>query len=173
MSGSHIQHHGTHLMKFEHLIEINNPVNPLIPPLSAEQLWQGLILRAKSPKLFVPHLDECHVLETSKNTVSRVSHYGNLVVRDTVTFAPQRHVHYLVHPQGEIPASSLKMTIESPQNDTLFVRFVYEDEKSVAVDAADAMYDEFRKSAYLEADIDTIRTIRELALEGRFDTPLI
>lgn len=160
-------------MKFEHIIEINNPNNHNIPSLSIEQLWQGLVLRAKSPKLFIPHLDECHVLETAENTVSRVSHYGNLTVHDTVTFAPQQHVHYHVPVQGEVPASTLKMTIESPQHDVLLVRFVYEDNKSDAENAADKMYDDFRKSAYHEADIDTIRIIRELALEGRFDTPLV
>lgn len=160
-------------MKFEHIIEINNPGNPHIPHLSAEHLWQGLVLRATSPKLFVPHLDECHVLETSENTVSRVSHYGNLSVHDTVTFTPQQHIHYQVPAQGEVPASSLKMTIESPHHGVLFVRFLYEDDKSEAENAADKMYDDFRKSAYHEADIDTIRIIRELALAGRFDTPLI
>lgn len=160
-------------MKFEHLIEINNPANSLIPTLSLEHLWQGLILRAKSPKLFVPHLDECHLLETTENTVSRASHFGKLVVHDTVTFSPYEHVHYQVPPQGEVPASSLKMTIESPQPDVLFVRFVYEDAKGEADNATDAMYDEFRKSAYHEADIDTIRIIRDLAHEGRLDAPLV
>ena len=160
-------------MKFEHLIEINNLAKHLIPPLSMEHLWQGLILRAKSPQLFIPHLDECHVLETTENTVSRVSHYGKLVIHDTVTFTPMQHVHYMVPPQGEVPASSLQMAIESPHDGMLFVRFIYDDEKGEADNAADKMYDDFRKSAYHEADIDTIRIIRELALEGRFNTPLI
>jgi hypothetical protein len=31
------------------------------------------------------------------------------------------------------------------------------------------MYDEFRKSAYQEADIDTIRILRQLAADGRLD----
>lgn len=160
-------------MKFEHLIEINNPANRHIPHLPIEHLWQGLILRAKSPKLFVPHLDECHILETTENTVSRVSHYGTLTVRDTVIFTPLQHIHYLVPPQGEIGASSLKMSLETLGDGVLFVRFLYEDDKCEAANAADAMYDEFRKSAYHEADIDTIRIIREMASEGRFDTPLI
>ena len=44
-------------MKFEHLIEINDALNPLIDELSIKQLWAGLVLRAESPKLFMPHLD--------------------------------------------------------------------------------------------------------------------
>ena len=52
-------------MKFEHLIEINDPLNPLIDTLSLEQVWRGLVLRAESPRLFVPHLDECQISERS------------------------------------------------------------------------------------------------------------
>ena len=33
-------------MKFEHLIEINDPLNPLIDALTVEQLWAGLVLSA-------------------------------------------------------------------------------------------------------------------------------
>jgi Domain of unknown function (DUF1857) len=50
-------------MKFEHLIEINDPLNPLIDTITREQLWRGLVIRAESPKLFVPHLDECEIGE--------------------------------------------------------------------------------------------------------------
>ena len=61
------------------------------------------------------------------------------------------------------------MTIESPSEHTLYVRFKYDDGHDAATDAANAMYDEFRKSAYQEADIDTIRVLRELAAAGRLD----
>jgi len=33
-------------MKFEHLIEINDPLNPLIDALTLEHRWRGLVLRA-------------------------------------------------------------------------------------------------------------------------------
>jgi len=32
-------------MKFEHLIEINDPLNPLADTMTREQLWRGLVLR--------------------------------------------------------------------------------------------------------------------------------
>jgi phage pi2 protein 07 len=78
-------------------------------------------------------------------------------------------VRYEVHAQGEISASSLTVTIEAPEEHILFVRFRYDDGHDAATDAANAMYDEFKKSAYQEADIDTIRILRELAAEGRLD----
>jgi hypothetical protein len=156
-------------MKFEHLIEINDPLNPLIDSLSREQLWRGLVLRADSPKLFVPHLDECTIDERSSGSFRRRLRYGKLVIEDRVVLTPLQQVRYEVHEQGEISASSLTMTIEAPSEHTLFVRFEYDDGHEVQTDAANAMYDEFKKSAYLEADIDTVRVVRELAAEGRLD----
>ncbi len=156
-------------MKFEHLIEINDPLNPLIDPLSREQLWRGLVLRADSPKLFVPHLDECTIDERESGSFRRKLRYGELVVVDRVLLTPLEEVRYEVAAQGEISASSLTMTIEAPGEQVLYVRFKYDDGHDAATDAANAMYDEFRKSAYQEADIDTIRVVRELAAQGRLD----
>ncbi len=156
-------------MKFEHLIQINDPLNPLIDPLSREQLWRGLVLRAEKPKMFVPHLDECTVTPIDGGGFKRSLRYGKLVVDDTVVLKPLQEVQYAVHEQGEISASSLSMTIEAPSEQVLFVRFRYDDGHDTTTDAANAMYDEFKKSAYLEADIDTVRILRELAAAGRLD----
>ncbi|MFL6672026.1 MAG: SRPBCC family protein [Massilia sp.] len=156
-------------MKFEHLIEINDPLNPLIDTITREQLWRGLVMRAESPKMFVPHLDECAIGERSSGTFTRRLRYGELVVEDRVVLTPLQEVRYEVPAQGEISASSLTMTIEAPSEGMLFVRFRYDDGHDAATDEANAMYDEFKKSAYQEADIDTIRILRQLAAEGRLD----
>jgi hypothetical protein len=160
-------------MKFNHLVEINDPLNPLIDSLNREQLWQGLVLRAETPKMFVPWLDSCEVLDRSAESVSRELRYGTLVVRDNVTFVPQQRVHYQVPAQKDIPASSLTMSIEEPEPQVFFVRFEYDDGTGDSENSTEAMYNDFRRSAYEEADIDTIRIIRQLASEGRFDAPLI
>ncbi len=156
-------------MKFEHLIEINDPLNPLMDTITREQLWRGLVLRADSPKLFVPHLDECTIGARDAASFERTLRYGTLEVVDRVILMPLQQVRYEVAPQGEIKASSLVMSIESPNEHALYVRFKYDDGQDAAADAANAMYDEFRKSAYQEADIDTIRVLRELAAAGRLD----
>jgi Domain of unknown function (DUF1857) len=154
-------------MKFAHLVEINDPLNPLIDPLSRGQLWRGLVLRAESPKEFIPWLDRCTITAETGTSLSRISHYGDLAVRDEVTFLPQRQVIYRVPAQKDIPTSSLTMTIEEPQPEVFFVRFEYDDGGDPATDSADAFYNEFRRSAYEESDIDTIRIIRQMAEEGR------
>lgn len=155
------------MMKFAHLIEINDPLNPLLERLSREQLWRGLMLRAETPTEFVPYLDRCSILERTELSLTRELHYGDLVVRDRVTFQPQQRVVYDVPAQKDIPESRLTMTIEEPEPDIFFVRFEYDDGGSEAEDSAQAMYNDFRRSAYEEADIDTIRTIREMAEAGR------
>lgn len=159
-------------MKFEHLIEINDPLNPLIDALTIKQLWTGLVLRAESPKLFVPHLDECIIDERVDNGFRRRLRYGELVIEDRVVLEPMRQVRYEVAAQQDISKSSLVMTIETPTADTLYVRFQYEDGHDAQTDAANAMYDEFRRSAYQESDIDTIRVLRDLAAQGRLDAML-
>jgi hypothetical protein len=159
-------------MKFEHLIEINDPLNPLIDTISHEQLWRGLVLRAESPKLFVPHLDECTIADRSEAGFSRRQRYGNLVIDDRVVLEYPHRVRVEVAAQGEISKSSLVMTIEAPQPERLYVRFEYDDGHDAATDEANKMYDEFRRSAYQESDIDTIRVLRDLAEQGRLDSML-
>ena len=159
-------------MKFEHLIEINDPLNPLIDTLSHEQLWRGLVLRAESPMLFVPHLDECTIEQRDETGFSRRLRYGKLVIADRVVLHPMHQVRYEVAAQQDISASSLTMTIEQPHPAALWVRFEYDDGHDAQTDAANAMYDEFRRSAYQESDIDTIRVLRTLVAEGRLDQRL-
>src|SRR5476651_544487 len=95
--GATAPHHITAvIMKFEHLIEINDPLNPLIDSLTHEQLWRGLVLRAESPKLFIPHLDDCTISERGETSFKRRLRYGELVIDDHVVLEPQHVVRYLV-----------------------------------------------------------------------------
>ena len=160
-------------MKFEHLIQINDPLNPLIDTISVEQLWRGLVLRAESPTMFVPHLDECTIGERSSGSgtgsFTRRLRYGDLVIDDVVHLTPLKEVRYEVPAQGEIAASSLVMKIEAPGEAVLLLRFCYDDGQGEHTDPANEMYDDFKRSAYQEADIDTVRILRQLAGEGKLD----
>jgi hypothetical protein len=158
-------------MKFTHLVEINDPLNPLIDPLTRDQLWRGLMLRAAYPKLFVPWLDACNIIHQSAEGIDRELRYGDVVIRDHVTFLPLHQVQYHVPAQHDIPTSRLDMTIEEPQPGFLFVRFEYDDGSADIAGTTEAFYNEFRRSAYHESDIDTIRMIRQLSAEGRLNAP--
>ena len=156
-------------MKFEHLIEINDPLNPLIDTLTREQLWRGLVLRAEDPKRFVPHLDECTIGERQAGNFTRRLRYGELVIDDAVFLTPLQEVRFEVPAQGEIAASRLTMAIEAPSEGVLLVRFSYDDGNPSASDDTGRMYEDFKKSAYQEADIDTVKIVRQLAAEGKLD----
>lgn len=159
-------------MKFEHLIEINDPKNVLVPVFSREQLWNGLVLRAEFPKLFLSNLDECIITSRDIDGLTRDLHFGELTIHDRVQFNFLNYVHYQVHQQGEIPNSSLRMTIEEPVPSVLFVRFNYDSGHTEAEDKKDATYNEFRRSAYVEADIETIKILREMHRMGRLNNLL-
>ena len=150
-------------MRFSHLIQINDPLNPLIDPLSREQLWRGLVLRAENPLLFVLGLDGFEVVERTENELQRVLRFGSLRLRDRVSFSPMRQVCYAIEAAGESPAATLAMTIEEPEADQLFVRFDYETLPAGTAEALDEFYSSFARQAYIEADIDTISAIRRLA----------
>jgi hypothetical protein len=154
-------------MEFNHLIEINQPLLSLVDVLTHAQLWQGLVLRAEMPKLFVPYLDGCTISARSETGFARALQYGDLVINDVVTLSAPNQILYSVPAQKDIPASSLTVTIEEPQPDVFYVRFAYDDGQSEAADSVDAFYNEYRRSAYEEADIDTIRLIRQMVQDGQ------
>jgi hypothetical protein len=150
-------------MRFSHLIQINDPLNPLIDPLSREQLWRGLVLRAENPLLFVLALDGFEIVGRDEHSMMRVLHFGSVRLRDRVSFTPMSRVRYEIEAAQDTPAATLTMTIEEPEPGQLFVRFDYETLHGGASAPLDEFYGSFAKQAYIEADIDTIATIRRLA----------
>jgi hypothetical protein len=151
-------------LNFEHLIQINDPQNPLVVPMTREQVWEGLVLRVEQPQLFVIGLDSCTILSREGNTVERELHYGHATVRDRVTLTPVESVRYDILPTAEHVGGSLTMTIEEPGEDQLFLRFEYRTTLPTADTEDDRQTSEIVKSAYRESDIDTVRLIRQFVL---------
>ena len=152
------------LMEFGHLVQINDSRNPAIEPLTREQLWQGLVARAERPAHFLIGMDDCQILSRGENSLERELRFGKLIVRDRVVFEPPVAVRYEIEASTQVPGGSLVMQIEEPQTGQLFVRFEYRLEVYEGGD--EAYLSEFRKSAYREADIDTVWMIRQLAASG-------
>lgn len=159
-------------MHFEHLIEINDRDNTLSVQLTHAQLWAGLVRRATDPQHFMPQLDAAHILSRSEQGLRRELHFGSLVVRDEVRFESRQAVHYLTEASEQHGGGSLTMRIESPDGESLFVRFTYDTplqddsgETGEAVKVAS-----YVKAAYREADIDTIRLIRELVEDQKLES---
>lgn len=161
-------------MRFEHLVEINDPLMPLLTELTREQLWRGLVLRAEDPTLFIGGLDSVTIdarRELSGVTeLERTLDYGSFRVRDRVRLFPQLRSEIHTAAGTSWPASRMTIAIEEPSPDALFLRFIYEAESEVAGEGGlDEVTVALRQQAYQGADLDTVVRIRELAEAGRLD----
>lgn len=153
-------------MHYEHLIQINDPNELEIEPLTREQLWLGLVARAERPQYFLIGMDECRIVERTADTLRRQMRFGTTQVHDRVTYEPLVQVCFDVEPTTEVTGARLVIRIEEPKPGELFLRFAYTLQTSA--DDAVGELDEYRKSAYRDADIDTVRMIRQLAATGIF-----
>jgi hypothetical protein len=157
------------MLKFEHLIQINDPLVPLLTPLSRQQLWQGLVLRAHHPTEFVLGLESC-VIESQetqgiRTILNRVLDFGPFQVHDTVTLLPMEEVAVLAHASDLWPRCVAIVRIEEPEAGNLFLRFIYELDLQEGSEDLQEPALELRKQAYIAADMDTVQLIRELSAQ--------
>lgn len=151
-------------MHYEHLVQINDSSDTRIEPLTRAQLWLGLVARAERPQYFLAGMDECRISERTANTLRRDMRFGTARVLDQVTYEAPVQVRFDVEGTVQMPGATLAIRIEEPQPGQLFLRFTYA--LQVMADDAVGDIDEYRKSAYRGADIDTVRIIRQLAASG-------
>lgn len=149
-------------MKFEHLVEINDPQNPMLPLLTRDQLWQGLMFRAEDATAFLPGLEACVILERGDCMLQRRLDFGQAAIEDCVTWSRYEWMCFEVAATGDHAGGTLTITIEEPEENHLFLRFAYATTLGESANDEDAAYAEFVKSAYHESDIDTVRVIRTL-----------
>jgi hypothetical protein len=159
-------------MRFEHLVQINDPLMPLLTELTREQLWRGLVLRAEEPTQFIGGLERATIdARTQLEEVTefeRTLDYGSFRVHDYVRLVPQQRSEIHTTAGASWPASRMTITIEEPAPDVLFLRFVYEaDSETVGEDDLDEMTVALRQQAYEGADLDTVVRIRALTEAGR------
>ena len=149
-------------MRFEHLIEVNDFLNPLMGPLTREQLWKGLVLSAEEPALFLPGLDRSTLLARTDAMIDRELAFGRLVVRDRVLLFPEERLEFHSERSALTPEAQRIVTIEEPGPGELFVRFAYE-RKPQGHPPIPAEGAQVLMQAWLKADIDLIVKVRDLA----------
>lgn len=150
-------------MNFEHLIQINDPENPLIESLTREQLWSGLCHRVDNPLPFLPGLEACTVLEQTDDMRIRELDFGPATICDRVTLAEMHWVRFDIVPSETHAGGGLTIAIEEPEPGFLFLRFTYETTLADTPNSEDRAYIEYVKSAYHQSDVDCVRIIRLLA----------
>ncbi|TGN40266.1 AtaL-like protein [Marinobacter confluentis] len=154
-------------MKFEHLVQVNDLTKPELPFLTRFQLWEGLVLRARRPDKFLVGVDEYEIIEQHPAYMKRCLELPGLQVVDEVTFWPESRIEYRTFRTDTLSSAALTMDIEEPEPGSLFVRFSYH--TASIENRGDSMpYDQFLQEAYLQTDIETIQTIRQLAETGVF-----
>ncbi len=154
-------------MHFVHIIEINDPRNPLLTMFTPEQVWRGLLRRVERPKDFLPQLNRCHIVLRGDRTLVRELDFGAFVVRDRVRLTPQREITFDTDSAPNISTARLTISVEQPSEHQLQLRFTYHVQRQPADDAEmEAHYDRYLQAAYLQADIESVKIMRMLLAEG-------
>ena len=160
-------------MRFEHLIQINDPLMPLLDTLTREQLWRGLVMRAEEPTQFVLGLERATIHSRSEVgdevELLRTLDFGSFKVDDRVRLVPQRRSEIHTRAGPTWPASRMTIEIEEPQPELLFLRFLYESDEMAGGGELDQVTTALRQQAYERADVDTVARIRALAEDGWLD----
>jgi hypothetical protein len=148
-------------VRYEHLVQINDPTRPDIRPLTRTELWRGLLLRAARPELFDTGIDATTTLEESETSQLREVRRAQRRLIERVELTPESLVAITAVGGSDLSGSRLEMRIEEPAPGALFVRFTY------ALSGPAVPTDEGERraltQAYYFADLDTVRHIRVTA----------
>ncbi len=158
-------------MRYEHLVAVNDQSNPFGYFVSRQQLWRGLMLRVEKPQTFIPGVESVVITRRSDCSWLREMKLGVLLVRDMSSLRPEELIRFETEPSERHRGGSLLITIEEPEQASLFVRFCYEIPASD--DPEDEQYEDYLKQMWRQVDVECVRMIRGLAEAGRFDGALL
>lgn len=148
------------LLEFEHIVQVNDLRNRAITPITRSQLWQGLVLRARSPEKF-NHALQCDSDELIDNKFKRIIKAGQTNFCEQVVLYPEQKISTKTAGNlDQINAQSI-VSIEEPDTGSLFVRFHYKRELDNSDTHLDV--DAHLKAAYVQLDCDAVALIRILA----------
>lgn len=157
------------MLEFEHIVQINDPQDTRLKPMRREDLWLGLLLRARDPGRFNSGLT-CRVAAETAMGFRRIIEAGGVTFEEQVSLTPGEAIH--TRTTGAAPpihAESIT-TIEEPAEGWLFVRFIYR--RDLDEGPQQQMVAEHLKAAYQQLDIDAIALIRLLVNDAALDQPL-
>lgn len=148
-------------LRHEHLVRINDPANTLGAWLSREQLWAGLRHTVLAPQSLDHSIDAASVRETAPGVLERRIRRGDCTSNDCVDLVTCESITIHADANGDFAGSNLRIQIEEPVPEMLFVRFTYE--LVGLAEGRTAEEDQARRSAYQASDIDRIRAARRYA----------
>lgn len=153
-------------MRFEHILQVNDPADPRVTPLSRDALWRGLLVRVEAPQRFPLGPDRCEARAGEHADERRRSiHFGALRFEDRVALEPGRRIEFHPEPHEGAAPVRLTITLEEPAPGALILRFVYETGAPAGAD--EKSLQRYREQAWLEMDRDMLRTLREWQAQGQ------
>lgn len=164
-------------MHVEHLIQVNDLA------LSTEVLHRamvntGLALRARLPEWANDQITACDWHEPFAANESRtrtISMGTRFHFDETVLWTPNHSLAVQVHANADQAGGSLTITIEEPETDHVFLRFVYDIPMDETLTEQGVNVAAYVKQAYLDVDLAFVKKLREFAQTPVFallmDTP--
>jgi hypothetical protein len=152
--------------RHEHVLWINEPGNPLIPPVARSRLWAGLVHTIRMPAAIDQSIDESRLVETSEWLWHRRSLRGETVVADRIDLTPETSITVTIE-EGPFAGSRSEIRIEEPGPGALLVRIVHEVKgPTVALSPEEQ---KARKTAYDTMNVERICCARSVANGGTRD----
>lgn len=148
------------LLEFEHIVQINDPQSSHIKLLNRQQLWEGLLLRARDPGKFNSSLS-CRIEQVTDEGFMRFIQAGDSEFCEQVFLTHQEKIETITSGNDQSIYVESITSIEEPASGYLFVRFIYR--RNLEDSREGQLVSEHLKSAYTQVDIDAIALIRLLA----------
>ena len=148
------------------------PVNPAgQTQLTRAQAWQGLVLKARDARLFLPPglCTRCDVVEESATHIVRAATIAGDDLREIITFEPQSKVTFF-QATGPREGAIINELFEDADG-VLQLRFYYLGLRGKASDGPEEKAEQAWMNGdkgYKTALLSTLKRIRELLAEGRF-----
>ncbi|MBB5709600.1 SRPBCC family protein [Sphingomonas xinjiangensis] len=148
------------------------PVNPDGEiPLSREQVWKGLVLKARDARLFLPPglCTRCDIVEESDTHVVREATVAGADLREIIAFEPQRKVTFF-QATGPREGAIINEVFEDAGGALQLRFYCYlglrgKEPNGAEEQAEQAQFD--GESGYRSALLSTLKRTRALLAEGR------
>jgi hypothetical protein len=152
--------------RHEHIVRVNDPANSLDGFMTREQLWTGLWQSIVAPYGFDSTVDECVVDHVGSDRLARRITRGGVTICDEVDVVPTDSLTIRIAAASIHAGSWLRIGIEEPAPEMLFVRFTYElrGQSGLPAEQATAL-----RAAYDASDMDRVRQVRRHVARDRHD----
>lgn len=146
-------------MRFEHIIQLNDPRQPQLPAVDASALFAALMRAAAQPQLLRPDLDAVQVLALGAQHWQRRLRFGGIEIVDEV-IADTEAGRLAQHTLAPAPMAGMRriVCLEQPAPGHLILRFIYDDPR--AHERYEPEQLELLAAAWRHADIEQVRLLR-------------